>query len=220
MVAKVKSTTKKSRSAPKPRLARLYKQAIKGVAGLGLATLLGWIGHALGWTQSMYNKVFRYPVEFTYVNQGETKTGYVLEFQVKSTSGEPVYIPRDDLKARIVKDDSLVAAMSPSDRNDLLHDETVKVLDNAATLNAEIDGRTYTANPTVTCTSQPRPLYLFLRVAGPGSTNPSLRLQIAPVYRSLAVSLRRRLYTSDYVEVPFRHVSIIAGNDKTRVIQK
>jgi hypothetical protein len=174
----------------------------------------------MGWTQSTYTKVFRYPVEFTYVSQRETDTGYVLELQVKSTGGEPVFIPREDLRVRIVRDARLVEAMAPSQRNTLVHGETVKVLDNAATLAAEIDGRTYTIDPNMACTTQSRPLYLLLRVAGPGSTNPSLRLQIAPVYRSLAVGLQRRFRTSYYLEIPFRRLSIIAEDHKTRVIQK
>lgn len=77
-----------------------------------------------------------------------------------------MFIPRNDLQARIVKDKRLVDAMSVEDRKGLLYGEGIKVFDNAVTLDAEIEGRTYTTDPTIACTARPRPLFLLHAHAG------------------------------------------------------
>ncbi len=188
---------------------------------LGLVGIVGWMlsraPDAWEWAD---RAMFRYPVEVTYVDQRETKAGYLFELEVKSTSGSAVFVPRDDVEVRIVRNDRLVEAMSADDRKRLLYGETAKVFDNYATLQAEIDGRTYTQDPTIACTARQRPLFLLVTVAGPASANPSARLQLAPVYRSVIVGVRRNLRTSVYGEIPIRHVSVVAGNSKTRVIQR
>ena len=228
MATKVKRKTRTGGATPKVGpFTRAYRwfvaadRKVKAVLGLGLIGIAsGTVTYAPGAWRWLDKTLFRYPIEFRYVNQGETKTGYVFELQVRSTDGSTVFIPRNDLQARIVKDERLVDAMSVEDRKGLLYGEGIKVFDNAVTLDAEIEGRTYTKDPTIACTAKPRPLFLLLPVAGPGSTNPSSRLQIASVYRSLAVGVRRWLHVSDYVEIPIKHVSIVAGNDKIRIIQK
>ncbi len=140
--------------------------------------------------------------------------------QVKTTNEGSVYVPTDDFQVRIARDQRLVDALADDARKSLLHDEAVRVFDNPQVLQAAIDGRTYTTDGTLQATAQPRTVFLLVTVAGPGSANPSARLQLSPVYRSLVVSIRRRGVISEYADIPIQHVHIIAGNEKTHVIQK
>src|SRR6266536_1967689 len=108
---------------------------LKGVVGIGilggLYLVASHVPDGLRWVNA---KLFLYPVELTYLRQGETKTGYVFELQIKSTNGSAVFIPRNDFGVRIVRDQQLVDAMPIEARKGLLYGETANILDNVFTL--------------------------------------------------------------------------------------
>lgn len=161
-----------------------------------------------------------YPVELTYVNQFETQTGYVLEITANSlVKKRTVHVNRDDFRAKLVLDDSAFSSMSPTEREKVISSVRVEPFDNRSVLDAAVEGRSYTNVPyAISLVDTPRPLYLLLTVDGPGSSNPSARFQLGRVYRSVKIMLGRRTMSREYLEVPLRHIPIVAGDANTRIL--
>jgi hypothetical protein len=200
-------------------LYRWFVAANKGaqsLAGVGLLAILGTTVLGVRWG---LRQTFRYPIELKYVGQSESQAGYILKLQMQSTNGDAVFVPRDEFEVTITHDEGRVQRLSSDERRKLLSGETVKVFDNPHVLRAEIEERTYTSDGTLPISPAPRSVFLLVRVAN-GSGNPSLALQLSPIYRSLLVAVRRNGWSGKYLEVPIRRVPIVSGNDKMRIIQE
>jgi hypothetical protein len=106
-------------------------------------------------------------------------------------------------------------------RNKIIYGENVLVFDNEHILKAFLDGRSYgNVSLYINCHKNKTKLYLLLQVEGPGSSNPSLRFQLGKVYISVKIKIKKFLLPITYTEVPFRHIPIIAGNDKTKIVDE
>ena len=105
-------------------------------------------------------------------------------------------------------------------RAQLAYGESVTVFTNRSVLDAAIADRSYAnAERSVACGPQAVDVYLLVKVRGPGSTNPSARFQLGSVYLGLVVGLRSWLGSEDYIEIPIRHVPLVAGDARTGVLE-
>jgi hypothetical protein len=162
-----------------------------------------------------------FPVAMKYVGQVESQAGYVLQLRISSTRPDTVYVPVQSFQVKITHDEGLLRGMAPAERARLVFGESVTVFTSQAVLDTAIGGRSYAnADTHVACGPEPRNVFLLVTVQGPNSPNPSARLQLGAVYRGVKVSLRRGLWTREYLDVPIRHVPLLAGDDKTRVIER
>lgn len=155
----------------------------------------------------------RYPVRCEYVQQFESKAGYILQVRMESINGKLVHIPKSDFAATIVHDPSQMQKLDSEERSKLAYGESVEVFDNRHLLDAKLEGKSF-ANATNSVSVGPKPtdVFLLLTVEGPGSANPSSRLQLTKIYRSVRILLKRRGISSDYLEIPLRKVAIIGEN--------
>ncbi len=159
---------------------------------------------------------FKYPVTMNYVSQLETKKGYVFVVDVLSKNNRVVSISKSRFKITIVLDKELA---HKAEKGKLIYGESVEIFDSEIVLKAHLEGRSFgNVRRSVELHNRPQRLYLLVRVKGPGSQNPSSRLQLARVYRTVKVKIVKKLFPSTYIEIPIRHIAIIAGNEKTRIL--
>ncbi len=159
---------------------------------------------------------FKHPVALSYVSQFETEKGYVIEVDAESTNNRVISIPKSNFKSTVVTDKKLARKV---EKGKLVYGESVEVFDSEIVLKAFLEGRSFgNVRRSVELHSRPQRLFLLVRVEGPGSQNPSSRFQLARVYRAIKVEVVKRLFPFTYLEVPLRHVAIIAGNERTRIV--
>ena len=167
-------------------------------------------------------KVFRwllfYPIRIKYEKQFETKKGYVIEIQVQSKTANPVRIKKDRIRVRIGKDKSL---LKKSKDNKIVYGEYVEIYDSTVVLNAKLNDLTVgNMSDCVWVSPEETTWWLLIQVAGPGSSNASARLQFGKIYVSIKMQIRKSIFWRNYVIFPINHVSIIAGNKNTKIIDK
>ena len=175
--------------------------------------LMGLILRCASWT---FNRLFEYPVDVQYVKQGESNNGYIIEIDICSNGKRLVSIPKDRFGVKLILDDTLRGTM---DRSQQLYGERVQVFDSIGVLEAFLRRKSYgNVSSAIRCHSKATRIYLLITVEGPDSTNPSSRLQLGRVYTGVKVSIKKHIFRLTYLEIAFRHVSIVAGNDATRIV--
>ena len=178
---------------------------------LGLSDLK-WIVELLS---KLLDYFFRYPVTIKYLGWYESSAGFIFDVAIESTRSKVIPVPKSAFRVRIKLDPEAVVK---TDKNKVLYGESVEVFDSSEVLQAHIDGRSYgNVSRSVLCYEKPRHLYLFVTVAGPGSRNPSSRLQLGRMYQAMQVKLKRRFIEMTYAELPIPQISLVAGNDRTRI---
>ncbi len=164
----------------------------------------------------VFNRLFMYPVDVRYVNQLESGKGYIIEIDICSRVKRLVSIPKKRFGAELILDDTLSGTM---DRSQQLYGERVQVFDSIGVLDAFLRGKSYgNVSSAVRCHSKASRIYLLITVEGPGSTNPSSRLQVGRVYTGVRVSIKKRVFQLAYLEIALHQISIVAGNDTTRIV--
>lgn len=159
---------------------------------------------------------FKYPVAMSYVSQFETKKGYAFVVDAYSKTNRVVSIPKSRFKITVMLDKELA---HKAEKGKLIYGESVNVFDSEIVLKAHLEGRSFgNVRTSVELHSRPQRLFLLVRVKGPGSQNPSSRLQLARVYRTVKVKIVKKLFPFTYIEIPIRYIAIIAGNEKTRIM--
>jgi len=181
--------------------------------------MLDLVLKVLHWAfKTVLRPLFCYPVEMEYVAQEETEAGYVLHLTVKSLGNRVVTIPKENLFIKIVKNPEIE---KQADKSKIVFGERALVFDSPDVLKAHISGRSYgNVRRHIVCGRSPVLLHLLITVKGPGSTNPSLRFQIAQLYVSFRISLRKWLLRIAYLEVPIRHIPLVTGNKMTTIIDE
>ena len=177
-----------------------------------LAEFLKGIGDLF---RKLWDWVFVYPVIIDYVDQFETRKGYVFIIEIYTVKNRVVQIPKNTFKIKIRVD----PARSRKMKGKLDKGEYVDVYESEALLQASIDNRSFgNVSNYVGVHKNPQSLFLLTRVQGPGSQNPSLRLQLGRVYQTVKIKLRKRFLSLTYIEIPIRQVPIISGNEKTHIV--
>jgi hypothetical protein len=98
--------------------------------------------------------------------------------------------------------------------------ETCEVFESEHVVAARVEERSFGNVPNyVTVGPDPTRLWILIRVRGPKSQNPSSRFLFGRIYVSVTVRLRKRWFSRGYGEFPLPKVSIIAGNEKTKIIE-
>lgn len=161
-------------------------------------------------------RVFTYPVVLEYRRQFETRKGYVFETHARSTNGKLIRIDKDAFSVKIKCNRKLLNSV-PKEK--LMYGESVVVFDSLNVLKAFLAGRSFgNVDSYISVQAEPTTLYLLVSVAEPNSTNPSLRFGLGKVYRSVRFRVKKVLFNITYREIPIRHVTLIAGNDRTQII--
>lgn len=187
---------------------RLRPYVLPSLVVLLMAACATWIGRGA-------------PVAISYVDQYESDAGYVVHLRIRSTNGGTVYVPVESFTVKVKHDDARLQQMAPEKRAQLAYGESATVFTSRTVLNAAIAGRSYAnTGGQVACGPQATDLFLLVTVRGPGSANPSARFQLGAVYVGLVVGLKTVWWVKEYLDVPIRHVPIIAGDEKTRVIER
>ncbi len=163
-----------------------------------------------------YRWLFQYNIDCKYVQQGETNKGYIIEVAVRTRSNGVIQIRRDDICLRLTLDKQLVTdQIKPK----IMYGLKTQVFDSLPVLQAHIQGLSYgNVSNYISVLDRPMTLWLLVTVCGPGSSNPSSRLQLGQVYVSLSLRIRKWLFWKQYLNVPLRHIAIVAGNEKTKII--
>lgn len=188
---------------------------------LSAAGVVAAAGQLTGFFRAAWDLAFAFPVKLSYVEQFESNAGYVLHLRIKSTNEKTVYVPVKSLGVRLALDEGVLGGIPEARRKRLAHGEMARVFENREPLDAAIAGRTFAnAASSIACGPEPKDLFLLVTVVGPGSTNPSARFALGRVYRSLRVTARRRLIEVEYLDVPLRHIAIIAGDERTHVSEE
>jgi hypothetical protein len=167
--------------------------------------------------EAIWKSFVLYPINIQYVQQFETNLGYVFVVNIQTTCRQPISINKDRFKVRIQKDTELIKKV---DNDKILYGESVEIFDSKELLDAKIRGLSVgnVANH-IWLENKSNNYFFLLRVQGPGSSNPSSRLQLAKVYRSMKIMVKKWFWFS-YIEIPLRHITFIAGNEKTKIIDK
>jgi len=178
----------------------------------------GFLGSLIRPFCNQLKKPFLYPVYVEDISQFETNKGYVLEIGISTLLNKVISINRNNFSIKIKIDQQLKKKMS---KNNIIYGEKVLVFDNEHILKAFLDGISYgNVSLYINCHKNKTKLYLLVQVDGPGSTNPSLRFQIGKVYKSAKIKIKKFLLPITYTEVPFRHIPIIAGDNKTKIVDE
>ena len=178
-----------------------------------MKSVLDWILKFACW---LYNRLFLYPVKVTYANQVESRKGYILEIDICSKGKKLVSIPKDKFGINLILDADL---LKTADTSKKLYGERAQVFDSLPALEAFLAGRSYgNVTRSVQCNTSATRIYLLITVKGPGSTNPSSRLQLAKLYTRIRITIRKRILRLTYLEVRLRQIAIVAGNDITRIV--
>ena len=152
------------------------------------------------------------------MQQFESKCGYVFEVEVSTAKSRMVSIAKRRFGVKLRLDKELVKKIDPSR---ILYGEHVRIFESLALLQAYADGLTFANVPDhVRVHGKPTILYLLMRVRGPLNKNPSVTLQLAKIYESLRVKIKRNGVWQQYAEFPITHPSIIAGNKNTRIVEE
>jgi len=138
-----------------------------------------------------------------------------VQIECKSKSAQPVLLRRADLRLDLILDSD---TLGKCDASKVIHGINALVFDNSHVLQAHLDGRSYSTMPSYVSITDLTTLWLLITIDGPGSSNPSSRFQLLNVYRSFRLRIRRKLLWPRYLDIPIRHIPIIAGNDKTRIV--
>ncbi|MCK5126224.1 MAG: hypothetical protein KAR42_08200 [candidate division Zixibacteria bacterium] len=157
--------------------------------------------------------IFEYPIIIKYLNQFKTKKGYVVRFDIHTPKKRIIKIRKCDIKLTIRHNKALLKEV---EKDKLLHGESTIVFDSPHILTAYLKDLSYgNVMDYLQIHEQSQTVYLLLQVKGPGNIDPSLRLQIAPVYSSIDLSIHRFILWIRYLEIPLNKLSIIGGNKKT-----
>lgn len=174
------------------------------------------IGLILKCARWVFNQLFEYPVSVRYASQVESDKGYIIGIDICSNEKRLVSIPKSRFRVELTLDDTLIGTM---DRSKQLYGERVQVFDSIGVLNAFLGGKSYgNVSSAVHCHGKATRIYLLITVEGPGSTNPSSRLQLGRVYTGVKVSIRKRFFLLAYLEIALHQIAIVAGNDATRIV--
>jgi hypothetical protein len=153
----------------------------KALAGVAVTGLVGLIMYKPLAAQYKKEQKEGHQIELSYVRQYETQVGYVLQLRTKSMSRGTIFVPSDSFQVTVVRDERQVESLSPEQRKGLLYGATAMAFDNKLVLDAAVEGRSYAnASASIACVGEARNLFLLVTVAGPGSSNPSARLQLGP----------------------------------------
>jgi len=165
--------------------------------------------------QKLWGWFFVYPIIINYMSQFETKKGYVFVIKIYTEKNRVIRIPKNAFKIKIVVDSVLKRKF----KEKLIWGEYVNVFESEVLLQAYIDNRSFgNVLSYVSVHQNPQSLFLLTRVQGPGSENPSSRLQLYKVYQTVKIKLSKRFFSLVYIEIPIRQIPIISGNDKTRIV--
>ena len=166
------------------------------------------IGRIIKW-------IFKYPVNIEYVGQFETEKGYVFVIEIYTEENRVIRIPKSSFRIKITVDSKLKRRL----KEKRVYGEHVDIFESDIILQAYLNGRSYGNVPNyVACHKKPQRLFLLTSVEGPGSKNPSLRFQLGKLYQAVKIKLRKRIFSLKYTEIPIRKVTIISGNDMTRIV--
>jgi len=153
-----------------------------------------------------------------YESQFETKMGYVFVANIQSEKNKLISVPKAAFSVKLMFDRKL---LKRAEKEKIIYGEHVLVFDSDAVLKAFIENRSFgNVTDNISCTNNPQPLFFLVRIKGPGSSNPSSRFQLGKLYSSIKVRIRKGLLSFTYLEIPIHHVTVIAGNDKTHIIEK
>lgn len=176
---------------------------------------MGWILKLGEWLFKAIRPIVYYPLEFQLVGQGETDKGYVFHVTATSLSKSLVEVPKADVSLLILKDKKLVESM---DKDQVLYGEKTLIFDSASMLEAYKRDMSYgNVSDTLVIDRQPREFFLLIQVEGPGSSNPSSRLQIGQVYTGVRLRIHRHFLAVNYAEFKLPTVTFIAGNKHTKI---
>lgn len=176
---------------------------------------MSWILKIGEWLFKLIRPIVYYPVEFKLIGQGETEKGYVFHVTATSLSRSLVEIPKSTMSLLILKDRKLAECV---EKDHLLFGERLLVFESASMLEAYKRDLSYgNVSDNLVIDRQPKELFLLLQVEGPGSSNPSSRLQIAKLYTGVRVRIYRHLWAANYAEFKLPTVTFIAGNKNTKI---
>jgi hypothetical protein len=158
---------------------------------------------------------FKYPVNINYIEQFETKKGYVFAIEIHTEENRVLRIPKRSFSIKIKVDRKL----AHKKKEKLIYGEYADVFESEAILQAYLDSRSYgNVLNYVPCHKHPQRLFLLTHVQGPGSQNPSARFQLGKVYQTVKIKVKKRFFSFTYIEIPIRKITIISGNDRTQII--
>lgn len=164
----------------------------------------------------LIRSIFIYQLDIKYLSQFETKKGYTLVVQISSKLGKLISIHRRKIKPKIILDKELVKEVPP---DKLMYGEYFSIFESDAVFKAYLNGNSYGNIPaSIVCSLQPKILHLLLRVEGPRSSNPSSRVQLGKVYLGVKIVIEKNLYKHSYLEIPLNTISLIAGDNNTKII--
>ncbi|MEZ5358048.1 MAG: hypothetical protein R3F48_04395 [Candidatus Zixiibacteriota bacterium] len=159
--------------------------------------------------------IFKYPVDIQHINQFETKKGYVFQITIKAKSKKIMKIPKKCVRFKILKDKELVKS---AEKEKIIYGESIIIFNSQHTLEAYLNDLSYGNEPDyLILQEQVKTIYAILRVEGPGPINPSLRLQLGPLYIGVRILIKKSGLWLAYQEVSLNKLPIIAGNGKTRI---
>lgn len=172
----------------------------------------------LGGLKRVFMWVFGYPISIKYLSQFETKKGYVIEAEILTEKRRIINVRKSNICLKIRHDKLL---LKETEKGKLIYGESVMVFDSPHTLQAYLEGFSYgNVLDHLRVHKQPQSVLFLIQIEGPGSSNPSSRFQLAKVYGSVEILIRKSCIWLPYLEIPLQKVTIIAGNKNTKIIEE